>query len=115
MFVPLSKNQVKIVEYDKEYLHELYVEGRCKDKKLRFQPQVVAKYQKRIDTLMAATRKEDLFVLRSLNFEALHGDKEGVFSIRVDGQYRLEFALDEGGAEPMITIAIITELSNHYK
>lgn len=104
-----------IVEYDKDYLRELYVEGRSQDKKHRFQPQVVTKYQKRIDTLIAATRKEDLFVLRSLNFEALHGDKEGLFSIRVDNQYRLEFALNEEGTEPKITIATITELSNHYK
>lgn len=104
-----------IVEYDKEYLRELYEEGQCKDKKHRFQTSVITKYQKRIDTLIAATRKEDLFVFRSLNFEALHGNKEGLFSIRVDGQYRLEFALSEEGADPVITIATITELSNHYK
>lgn len=29
--------------------------------------------------------------------------------------YRLEFALVEGALGPMITIATITELSNHYK
>lgn len=115
MYLCAENQKTMIVEYDKEYLRELYVDGRCKDKKHRFQPQVVAKYQKRIDTLIAAVRKEDLFVLRSLNFEALHGDKEGLFSIRVDGQYRLEFSLNEEGTEPMITIATITELSNHYK
>lgn len=104
-----------IVEYDKEYLRELYESGRCSDKKHRFQKSVIAKYQKRIDTLMAATRKEDLFVFHSLNFEALHGNKDGFFSIRVDGQYRLEFALREEGTEPVITVATITELSNHYK
>lgn len=104
-----------IVEYDKDYLRELYVEGRCTNKKYKFQPQVVKKFQKRIDTLLAAGRKEDLFVFHSLNFEALHGDKEGLFSIRVDGQYRLEFAIEEQGPEPIITIAFITELSNHYK
>lgn len=104
-----------VIEYDKEYLRELYEDGRCKDKRHRFQPQVIAKYQKRIDTLMASTRKEDLFIFRSLKFEALHGDKEGLFSIRVDSQYRLEFMINEEGTEPMITIATITELSNHYK
>ena len=46
--------------------------GNVKNKKYRFQKSVVAKYQKRIDTLMAATRIEDLFVFNSLNFEALY-------------------------------------------
>lgn len=103
------------IEFGKDYLKELYENGRCKSKKYKFQPQVVSKYQKRIDTLIAAVRKEDLFPFHSLNFEALHGDKEGLFSIRVDAQYRLEFYLREAGTEPVITIARITELSNHYK
>ena len=45
-----------IVEYEKEYLEELYNNGKCTNKKYRFQKPVIAKYQKRIDTLMAATR-----------------------------------------------------------
>ena len=43
-----------IIEYEKEYLQELYDVGKCRNKNYRFQPQVVRKYQKRIDTLMAA-------------------------------------------------------------
>ena len=54
-----------IIEYEKEYLEELYANGKCKNKKYRFQQSVVTKYQKRIDTLMAATRIEDLFVFNS--------------------------------------------------
>lgn len=103
------------IEYEKEYLLELYENGKCKNKNYFFQPQVIQKYQKRIDTLMAAVRKEDLYQLHSLNFEALHGEKEGTYSIRVDAKYRLEFSIREVGAEPVITIACITELSNHYK
>ena len=59
------------VEYEKDYLEELYEKGKCKNKKYRFQPSVIKKYQMRIDTLIAATRIEDLFVFNSLNFEAL--------------------------------------------
>lgn len=102
-----------VIEYNQEYLKELYEQGRCIDKKHRFQPQVVQKFQKRVDTLIAATRKEDLFAFRSLNFEALHGDKEGIFSIRVDLQYRLEFTIREEG-EPVISICELQDLSNHY-
>lgn len=102
------------IEYGKEYLQELYEQGRCKDKKHRFQQQVINKYQKRVDTLIAANRKEDLFPFRSLGFEALHGEKEGLFSIRVDLQYRLEFELVEKDGDTTITICTLQELSNHY-
>lgn len=102
-----------VIEYNQEYLKELYEQGRCNNKKHRFQPQVVQKYHKRVDTLIAATKKEDLFAFRSLNFEALHGDKEGIFSIRVDLQYRLEFTIREEG-EPTISICELQDLSNHY-
>lgn len=104
-----------IIKYKRDYLKELYEKGRCSDRKYSFQPQIVKKYQKRVDTLMGATRKEDLFPFKSLNFEALHGDKAGLFSIRVDMQYRLEFTLEEISGESMVTICHLEELSNHYK
>lgn len=100
-----------IVEYEKDYLKELYLKGKCKNKKYRFQSSVVAKYQKRIDTLMAATRIEDLFVFHSLNFEALDN---GYFSIRIDYHYRLLFKIKEEGNEPMLTICTVTDITNHY-
>ena len=104
-----------IIRYGKDYLRELYVDGRCKDKKHRFQANIVKKYQKRVDTLMAATRMEDLFPFKSLGFEALHGDKEGLFSVKVDMQYRLEFSFEQNGTEQIITVCTLEELSNHYK
>ena len=88
------------IEYEKDYLEELYNDGKCKNKKYRFQKAVVTKYQKRIDTLMAATRIEDLFVFNSLNFEALDN---GFYSIRIDYHYRLEFKIREEGTEKVIT------------
>ena len=38
-----------IVEFEQEYLSELYKTGQCKSKKYRFQPNVVTKYKKCID------------------------------------------------------------------
>ena len=101
-----------VVEYEKDYLKELYDSGKCTNKKYRFQKQVVAKYQKRIDTLMAATRIEDLFVFNSLNFEALDN---GYFSIRIDYHYRLEFKVRQEGPEPIVTICTVTDITNHYQ
>lgn len=101
-----------VIEYDKDYLRELYEDGKCKNKKYRLQKQVVDRYQKRIDTLMAATRIEDLFVFNSLNFEALDS---GYFSIRIDYHYRLLFKIREEGTEPILTICTVTDITNHYK
>ena len=107
-----SKWQQMTINYEQDYLQELYEEGKCKNKKYRFQPQVIKKYQKRIDTLMAATRIEDLFVFNSLNFESLDN---GYYSIRIDYHYRLEFKLREEGTEKILTICIITDITNHYQ
>lgn len=101
------------IEYEKDYLRELYEDGKCKNKKYRFQPQVVRKYQKRVDTLIGATCIEDLFAFNSLNFESLEGND--VCSVRVDLKYRLEFRTRLKDNEPQITICELTDLTNHYK
>ena len=103
-----------IVEFEKEYLRDLYVKGKCSDKKHRYQPDVIKRYKKGIDYLKWASRKEDLFRINSLNFESLNGGKAGLCSIRVNDQYRIEFRLSESYEEPIMTICNIVELSNHY-
>lgn len=102
-----------IIEYDKDYLRELYNDGKCKSKKYRFETSVIKKYQKRIDTLMGATRIEDLFIFNSLNFESLSG--KDCFSIRIDYHYRLEFKIKIEGSEPVITVCTILDITNHYQ
>lgn len=106
---------VMIVTFNEDYLEKLYTKGETGIKRLRFQPQIIRGYQKGIKFLIQAKRKEDLFPFKSLHFEALHGDKEGRFSIRANDQYRIEFTLEETDDEPVVTICNIMELSNHYK
>ena len=101
------------IKFDKEYLEELYNDGKAKNKKYRFQPQVVKKYQKRIDTLAGVTRIEELFTLNSLNFEALESSEN--YPIRIDSQYRLEFQVNDSDSEPTITICLIMDITNHYQ
>lgn len=103
-----------IVTFEKEYLKELYESGLSKDKKHRFQPDIIRRYKRCIDYLKAAIKKESLYSYKSLHFEALQGEKEGLFSIRVNDKYRIEFTLNETSEEPMLTICNIIELSNHY-
>ena len=103
------------VTFNEDYLEKLYTEGNTGIKKLRYQPQIVRGYQKAIKYLIQAKRKEDLFPFKSLHFEALHGDREGRFSVRANDQYRVEFKLTESEDEPVVTICNIMELSSHYK
>lgn len=103
-----------IIEYEKDYLRELFDDGKCKNKKYRFDASVVKKYQKRIDSLKAATRLEDLFVFNSLNFEALQG-RANYFSIRIDYHYRLEFRIRAEKTKKIVTICVITDITKHYQ
>ena len=72
---------------------ELYETGKS-DKKHRFQPDIVKRYKRGIDYLKQARNIEELFLLPSLHYEVLKGDKAGVSSIRVNDQYRIEFIVD---------------------
>lgn len=103
-----------IVVFEQIYLRELFETGATSDKKHRFQPDIVRRYQKRIEMLQAAPSAETLYKFNSLNFEALTGDKAGRYSIRVNQKYRIEFTLATDSDRPMITICNIVELSNHY-
>jgi proteic killer suppression protein len=102
------------ITFDKSYLSDLYYYAKTKEKKYRFQPQIIRKYIRVIDTLKGANCIEDLFRVHSLNYEVLKGDKEGVESVRVNDQYRIEFKSNKIGSEHVITICNILELSNHY-
>jgi proteic killer suppression protein len=104
-----------VVKFNEDYLENLYTKGETGLKKFRFQPQVVRGYQKGVKYLIQAQRREDLFPFKSLHFEALHGDKDGLYSIKANDQYRIEFTLTDSDKEPVVTICNIMELLNHYK
>ena len=103
-----------VVTFNEDYLREYYEEGKSDNKKHRYQPSVIKSYKRSIDYLKAASSKEDLYPIKSLHFEALHGNKEGIFSVRAGLQYRIEFTLTETIEEPILSICDIIELSNHY-
>lgn len=106
---------MKIV-FEKDYLEQLYAEGKAKGKKYRYPKGLISKYKQTIDKLRVANRVEDLYPFKSLNYEKLIGDKKGLESVRVNQQFRIEFRSRVEGDEPdTITICSIVELSNHYK
>ena len=104
-----------IVTFDQRYLQELYTNGRASDKKHRFQPQIVNKFVKVVNLMKQQENVLGLTKYGSLHYEKLHGDKEGLSSVRVNDQYRIEFAESMEEGKQVATICNITELSNHYR
>lgn len=104
-----------IVTFEQDYLKELYEDGQAKDKKHRFQPQIVKKYTRVVDLMMELPNVMDLMRYVGLHYEHLHGDKEGLSSVRVNDQYRIEFREILQDDKLIAEMVSLTELSNHYK
>ena len=103
------------IEFDKDYLRELYEQGHTSDKKHRYQPEVIRGYQKAVFLLSSANSITDLFRNNALNYEVLQGDKKGISSVRISRKYRLEFTVREVLNEQIITFCRLLDISNHYK
>ena len=104
------------VKFEKEYLRELYDTGKTTDKKHRYQPQVVNGYLKCVRALQRAIRMEDLFLIRSLNYEKLKGNKNGLSSLRINDKYRLEFReIVNPNNTTEIEICSLIDITNHYE
>ena len=104
------------IEFEKQYLRELYETGKTTDKKHRFQPQIVNGYMKCVKALMNAESFEELFTYNALNYEKLKGDKKGLSSVRINNQYRPEFReIDDTSSVETIIICSLVEISNHHK
>lgn len=104
------------VEFEKEYLRELYETGKTTKKKYRFQPQVVNGYLKCVRVLQTAVRMEDLFLIKSLNYKKLKGEKKGFSSLRINNQFRLEFReIQNPNNMTEIEVCSLVEITNHYE
>ena len=104
------------VEFEKEYLRELYDTGKTTDKKHRYQPQVVNGYLKCVKALIDAEKIEELFTYNSLCYEKLKGDKKGLSSLRINNRYRLEFRETVNPNNILeIGICSLVDITNHYK
>ncbi|HSV11533.1 MAG TPA: type II toxin-antitoxin system RelE/ParE family toxin, partial [Hanamia sp.] len=83
--------------------------------KMRYSSEVVKMYRKKLVILENARDSRDLRMFKSLHFERLTGNKLGLYSIRVNDKYRLEFLINNEMDIVIEEIIIIEELSNHYK
>jgi proteic killer suppression protein len=101
------------IYFNSAYLEKLYA-GLPVSGKPRYNEEVVEKFRKKVIILQNAENSVELKQIRSLNFEALKGDKKGLYSIRVDLKYRLEFLIEKDSIT-LHEIVFIEDLSNHYK
>ena len=54
----------------------------------------------KLDRMEAATSRRDLAALPGNRFEALHGDRKGQYSIRINDQWRICFEWADGAPGP---------------
>ncbi|MEK6482486.1 type II toxin-antitoxin system RelE/ParE family toxin [Catalinimonas sp. 4WD22] len=101
-----------IVEFEDEYLLDLY-RGKPKGKP-KYQATVVKQYRKTVRVFQMVNGIQELRSFRSLNFEALSGNLQGLFSVRVNKQYRVLFRIKDDQLQIEKVISI-TELSKHYE
>jgi toxin HigB-1 len=103
---------MRVIFKDK-YLETLYEEKEEKGKP-KYSEDVVDKFVFRVQQIENATNIKDLLKFRGLNFEALKGKLLGLYSIRVNKQYRIIFSLEKD-VILVQDIVIIEELSKHYE
>jgi proteic killer suppression protein len=101
------------VHFNNSYLEKLYT-GLPVSGKPRYKDEVIEKFRKRVVLLVNVENSAQLRTFKGLNFEALKGDKKGLYSIRVDLKYRLEFSIEKDKIM-LREIILIEHLSNHYK
>ena len=103
-----------IVQFNNDYLEALY-EGKPVLGKPKFSGEVVLQYKKTILKLQFASNIAELKKIRGLNFEALKGDMKGLYSVRVNLQYRLILSIDKRGVLSIGDVLIVEDLSKHYE
>jgi len=101
-----------IVKFNNPYLKKLYDDKPVK--KLAFSKELVIQFKKTVLRLKQVDNSQQLRQFRGLNFEALKGDKKGLYSVRVNQQYRLEFQLENDNIT-LVEVVLIEELSKHYE
>ncbi|MDI9365954.1 MAG: type II toxin-antitoxin system RelE/ParE family toxin [Flavobacterium sp.] len=101
------------VTFNDAYLEKLYRNQPVKGKPV-FSEEVIKQFKKTILKIVDADSTQELRQQKGLHFEALKGNKKGLYSIRVNKQYRLEFTI-ENDVITLLEIILIEHLSKHYE
>ena len=84
--------------------------------KLPVQKEIIRQFKRKIQILVNIDSLAELKKFKSLHFEALKGNREGEYSVRLNKQYRLIFTIEgEKNDVPGIEVVIINGISKHYE
>ncbi len=98
-----------------EALIELLEKGCTSDKRYKkLKKEVVKGYIKTINYIRSASRIEDLFRIKSLNYERLKGELKDYESVKCNNRWRLIFKSSSIAGSTIITEIKLIELSDHY-
>ena len=102
-----------IIDFNKDYLRELYVNSEIENWKHDMRPSVIQKYIQTIDKLKAANCIEELYPIKSIDYKIPLGNEEGLETVRINNEYRIEFKTKKSMYR-QITICIIINITNNY-
>lgn len=73
---------------------------------------VIASFRRKLVVLRAAPDERTMRNWKSLRFEKLSGDREGKYSIRLNGKWRVVFELDAGTNPHTLRILEVVDYHN---
>jgi toxin HigB-1 len=80
--------------------------------KLKLPVNVIRGFRRKLTILVSAIDERDLRNWKSLHYEKLSGDMQGLRSVRINDQWRIIFELDNLTKPPKI---IIKSISDYHK
>lgn len=101
------------IRFNNVYLKKRYSNEVVKGKPI-YNAEVVIQFKKTVLRLEQADNTTQLRQFSSLNFEALKGNNKGLYSVKVNKQYRLEFEI-ENDTINLSEILLVEDLSKHYQ
>ncbi|MEP6512357.1 MAG: type II toxin-antitoxin system RelE/ParE family toxin [Parafilimonas sp.] len=94
-------------------MKNLYENEQIKGKPL-YNKEVINQFRERVLLIEQAENTKQLREFKSLHLEALKGNKKGLYSIRINKQYRLGFKIDKNILN-LLEIILIEDSYKHYK
>ncbi len=94
------------VEFDDDHLRRLENEDGVDG---RWGEAVVRGFRKVVRFVRSANDERDFRAMRSLNFEALKGDRAGQYSLRINRQFRLIIEIKQGNPKNRVIVKEIVD------
>lgn len=101
------------IVFKTQLLANLYENKKVDDKRFKSNVNLVKSYIRTVNKLKSASKVEQLYQMTSLNYEALSGDRNGFYSVRINDQYRIIF--EEVKENEKVKVLALEEISNHYE